>query len=72
MIVYVSEKLGKPQPWTKGAAARNAFRPPTGFRSVREGRARPFEIQILCPTLPVSQLSTVQAACLFFASLAIE
>ena len=66
------EKLGKPQPWAYGAAARNALRPPIAFTSVRDGSARPFETQSFCPTGPVSQLSSVQAAGLFFASFAIE
>src|SRR6478609_6923944 len=72
MMVRVFEKFGKPHPCANGPAARNAPRPPTALTSVRDGKARPFDIQSVIPALPVSQLRSVQAAALCCESLAIE
>ena len=64
--------MGKTQPWAYGACPRNAPRPPIAFTSDRDGSASPLDTQIFWPTGPVSQLRSVQAAGLFFASFAIE
>src|SRR5579864_1135118 len=74
ITVYALAKWGlpKPQPCAYGAALRNAWRPPMALTSLREGSARPFDIQIVWPRFEVSQDSRVHAACLFGVSFAIE
>src|SRR5262249_35114493 len=54
------------------AAARKFWRPPMALTSERDGSASPFETHSFWPCWPVSQLSSVHAACLCFESFAIE
>jgi hypothetical protein len=61
-----------PQPCVNCGYFTKAPRPATGLTSLRAGNAKPSEVHFYAPVLPVSQLSSVQAAALFLESFAIE
>src|SRR5207249_8952444 len=61
-----------PQPCVNFGYFTKAPRPATGLTSLRVGSANPSEVHFFMPVLPVSQLSSVQAAALFLESFAIE
>ena len=55
-----------------GAAAMKFSRPAGGFTSLRDGSARPLEVQVFIPGWPTRYRISCHAASLFFASRAIE